>query len=94
MPCPASFAVNAKIVWHDEDLEKAYQRALASESTRANDQDKLTHLLGPRFPLESAVEAHQAVEASAIGNVTLDVAPPTSENLSFGKRGESWHEHR
>ena len=35
----------------------------------------MTHLLGPRFPLESIVEAHQAVEAGAIGNVTLDIAP-------------------
>ncbi len=34
---------------------------------------KLTHLLGPRFPLDATADAHRAVEGAAIGNVTIDV---------------------
>ena len=41
------------------------------------EQNKLSHLLGPRFPLEAAAEAQRAVEGGAIGNVILDVSPGT-----------------
>lgn len=33
----------------------------------------LKHHLGPRFPLEEAVAAHEAVEAGAFGKVVLDI---------------------
>jgi hypothetical protein len=50
------------------------KRDASDQITLLLEQDQLTHLLGPRFPLESVVEAHQSVEGGAIGNVTLDVA--------------------
>ena len=43
---------------------------------------KLHHLLGPQFPLESAVEAHRAVEGAAIGNVI-----PLSQSTSSCQLG-------
>ena len=36
--------------------------------------DTLKHDIGPRFPLEHIVEAHETVEAGADGNVILDIA--------------------
>ena len=56
------------------DMPEQAKQDASGQITTLLEQDKLTHLLGPRFPLESAVEAHQAVEGGAIGNVTLDVA--------------------
>ena len=56
------------------DMPEQAKQDASDQITTLLEQDKLTHLLGPRFPLESIVEAHQAVEAGAIGNVTLDVA--------------------
>ena len=48
--------------------------AAVEDINRLVDQNKLTHLLGPRFPLEASAEAQRAVEGGAIGNVTLDVS--------------------
>ncbi len=55
------------------DMPERAKQDATEQITALLEQDKLTHLLGPRFPLESAAEAHQAVEGGAIGNVTLDV---------------------
>ena len=65
--------VNVRSVLVYDMPEQAKQDA-SEQITSLLEQDKLSHLLGPRFALESAVEAHQAVEGGAIGNVTLDVA--------------------
>ena len=56
------------------DMPEDAKEAAVEEITRLLKANKLRHLLGPRFPLESAAQAHQAVEGGAIGNVTLDVA--------------------
>ena len=58
------------------DMPEAAKEAAVEDINRLVEQDKLTHLLGPRFPLEATAQAHQAVEGGAIGNVTLDVAEP------------------
>ena len=52
--------------------EQAKQNAVR-DITRHLEAGRLHHLLGPRYLLESAVEAHRAVEGAAIGNVILDV---------------------
>jgi len=44
------------------------------EITQLLEGGRLRHLSGPHFPLESAVQAHQAVEGGAIGKVVLEVA--------------------
>ena len=36
---------------------------------------QLQHRLGPRFPLEEAADAHEAVETGATGKVLLDLTP-------------------
>ncbi len=56
------------------DMPESAKEAAVAEINSLLEAGKLQHLLGPRFPLESIVEAHQAVEGGAIGNVTLDVA--------------------
>ena len=56
------------------DMPEPAKEAAVEEVTRLLKQNKLTHLLGSRFPLEAAAEAHRAVEGGAIGNVTMDVA--------------------
>ena len=52
--------------------EQAKQDAV-KDITHLLEQGKLQHVIGPRFPLESTVKAHQAVEGGAVGNVVLDV---------------------
>ena len=55
------------------DMPEQAKRDAVRDITRLLEGGKLRHLLGPRFPLESAVEAHRAVEGAAVGNVILDV---------------------
>ena len=55
------------------DMPEPAKEAAVTEINELLEANKLQHLLGPRFPLESIREAHQAVEGGAIGNVTLDV---------------------
>ena len=50
------------------------KHAAVEAITRLLAGGKLRHHGGPRFPLESAMQAHQAVERGAIGKVVLDVA--------------------
>ena len=54
------------------------KEAAVADITHLLEEGKLRHLLGPKFPLESAVDAHDAVEGGAIGNVILEVGEPTS----------------
>ncbi len=55
------------------DMPEPAKDAAVTEITRLVEAGKLTHLLGPRYTLESTAEAHLAVEGGAIGNLTLDV---------------------
>ena len=57
------------------DMPEPAKSAAVEDISNLVAQNKLTHLLGPRFPLEAAAEAHRAVEGGAIGKVTLDVSP-------------------
>ena len=56
------------------DMPEPAKQAAVQEITRLLAGGKLRHLSGPRFPLESARQAHQAVEGGAIGKVVLGVA--------------------
>jgi NADPH2:quinone reductase len=56
------------------DMPEAAKQAAVQEITRLLTGGKLRHLAGPRFPLESAREAHLAVEGGAIGKVMIEVA--------------------
>ena len=58
------------------DMPEAAKEAAVSDIFRWLEQGMLSHLLGPRFTLDSTAEAHRAVEGGAIGNVTLDVVGP------------------
>jgi NADPH:quinone reductase len=57
------------------DMPEAAKQAAVQDITALLEGGKLCHLPGPRFPLESAPEAHQAVEGGAIGKVVIEVAP-------------------
>jgi NADPH:quinone reductase len=56
------------------DMPEPAKHAAVHEITQLLAGGKLRHLSGPHFPLESAVQAHQAVEGGAIGKVVLEVA--------------------
>ncbi len=56
------------------DMPEPAKHAAVQEITRLLEGGQLRHLPGPHFPLESAVQAHQAVEGGAIGKVVLEVA--------------------
>jgi NADPH2:quinone reductase len=56
------------------DMPEPAKHAAVQEITHLLEGGKLRHLSGPRFPLESVRQAHQAVEGGAIGKVVLDVA--------------------
>jgi len=56
------------------DMPEAAKEAAVYDITRLLEGEKLRHLTGPRFPLESVQEAHRAVEGGAIGKVVLEVA--------------------
>ncbi|RUA30738.1 MAG: NADPH:quinone reductase [Chloroflexi bacterium] len=75
-PVPLQFSVsnvNVRLVLV-YDMPEPAKTAAVEDINRLVDQNKLTHLLGPRFPLEASAEAQRAVEGGAIGNVTLDVS--------------------
>jgi NADPH:quinone reductase len=55
-------------------MPESAKQAAVEAITQLLEGGKLRHHLGPRFPLESAIQAHQAVERGAIGKVVLDVA--------------------
>jgi NADPH2:quinone reductase len=56
------------------DMPEAAKGAAVQAITQLLEEGKLRHLSGPHFPLESAREAHLAVEGGAIGKVVLEVA--------------------
>jgi NADPH:quinone reductase len=56
------------------DMPEPAKEAAVQEITRLLEERKLRHLAGPHFPLESARQAHQAVEGGAIGKVVLNIA--------------------
>ena len=55
------------------DMPEAAKQAAVEEITRLLGMNRLRHVLGPRFPVESTAQAHDAVEGGAIGKVILDV---------------------
>ena len=59
------------------DMPESAKTTATEDINKLVEQNKLNHLLGPRFPLEAAAEAQRAVEGGAIGNVILDVSPET-----------------
>ncbi len=58
------------------DMPEPAKSAAVEDISRLLEDNRLTHLLGSRFPLEATAQAHQAVEGGAIGNVTVDVGDP------------------
>jgi NADPH2:quinone reductase len=56
------------------DMPESAKHAAVQAITQLLAGGKLRHHSGPHFPLESAREAHQAVEGGAIGKVVLEVA--------------------
>jgi NADPH:quinone reductase len=59
------------------DMPEPAKHAAVHEITQLLKGRKLRHLAGPHFPLESAIQAHQAVEGGAIGKVVLEVGETT-----------------
>ena len=57
------------------DMPEPAKTAAVDDITRWLESGALSHLIGPRFPLDDVVQAHQAVEGGAIGNVIVDVDP-------------------
>lgn len=55
------------------DMPEPAKDAAVKDINELLEAGKLTHLLGPRFPLEATADAHRAVEGAAIGNVTIDI---------------------
>jgi NADPH2:quinone reductase len=56
------------------ELTAAQRDAANAELTRLLEQEKLTHAIGARFPLDDIAAAHEAVESGdIIGNVVLEV---------------------
>ena len=58
------------------DMPEPAKAAAISDITRWLEGSALSHQIGPHFPLAEIVQAHQAVEGGAIGNVIVDVAAP------------------
>jgi NADPH:quinone reductase len=56
------------------DMPEPAKQVAVQEITQLLEGGKLRHPSGPHFPLESARQAHQAVEGGAIGKVVLEVA--------------------
>lgn len=56
------------------DMPEPAKHAAVAEITQLLAGGKLRHHIGPCFPLESAMQAHQSVEGGAIGKVVLEVA--------------------
>ena len=55
------------------DMPEPAKAAAIADITSWLEDGRLTHLTGPRFPLEQAAQAHRAVEGGAIGNVLVAV---------------------
>ncbi|MGH8063934.1 MAG: NADPH:quinone reductase [Candidatus Entotheonellia bacterium] len=55
------------------DMPEPARHAAVEAITQLLTERKLRHHGGPRFPLEAAIQAHQAVEGGAIGKVVLDL---------------------
>ena len=55
------------------DMPEPAKTAAIADITRWLEAGALSHHLGPHFPFEEIVQAHEAVEGGAIGNVIVDV---------------------
>jgi NADPH2:quinone reductase len=55
-------------------LSDAAKAQAVDDITRWMAAGQLSHHIGPRFALEDAAAAHQAVEGHAVGKVLLDIA--------------------
>jgi NADPH:quinone reductase len=56
------------------ELTPAQRRAATDELMRLLEEDRLTHAIGARFPLDEIAAAHEAVEGGeVIGNVVLEI---------------------
>ena len=55
------------------EMPEPAKEAAIADVTAWLEAGALTHQVGPHFPLEETVAAHQAVEGGAIGNVIVDV---------------------
>ena len=55
------------------DMPEPAKSAAIADITRWLEAGALSHHLGPHFPFEEIVQAHEAVEGGAIGNVIVDV---------------------
>ncbi len=75
-PVPFQFRSNNIVVRHVlvYTMPEPAKDAAIADITAWLEAGALTHLTGPHFPLEQTVQAHQAVEGNAIGNVIIDVA--------------------
>ena len=55
------------------DMPEPAKAAAIADITAWLEAGQLSHLTGPRFPLEQTAQAHRAVEGGAIGNVLVAV---------------------
>ena len=55
------------------DMPEPAKTASINDVTRWLEAGALSHHIGPHFPLEEVVQAHEAVEGGAIGNVIVNV---------------------
>ena len=55
------------------DMPEPAKGAAVRDINELLEAGKLTHLLGPSFPLDATADAHRAVEGAAVGNVTIDI---------------------
>ena len=58
------------------NMPEPAKEAAISDITRWLEGNALSHQVGPHFPLSEIIQAHQAVEGGAIGNVIIDVGSP------------------
>jgi hypothetical protein len=58
-------------------MPEAAKHAAVQETTCFLEGEKLRHLAGLRFPLESVRQAHQALEGGAIAKAVFDVTEGT-----------------
>jgi NADPH2:quinone reductase len=67
---PANFIARFVLVY---TMPEAAKQAAIADITAWLREGRLKHLIGPRFPLEQAADAHRAVEGHAAGRVLVDV---------------------
>lgn len=58
------------------DMPEIAKTSAISDINQWLEAGALSHQIGPHFLLEEVIQAHQAVEGGAIGNVTLDIGSP------------------